>query len=117
MIVTISMVRTGFAQYLILTQGEPGWQSVLKEWQIRTALLPTDRRWPTCFAKFRRIGGWLTKTRLRWCLRGARVSRVEVSSYRANNSLSDRPPDEIDLQPSQKIFANYRLDQSYSSSI
>ncbi len=29
-------------QYLILTQGEPGWQSVLKEWQIRTALLPTD---------------------------------------------------------------------------
>ena len=29
-------------QYLILTQGEPGWQSVLKEWRIRTALLPTD---------------------------------------------------------------------------
>ena len=29
-------------QYLILTQGEPGWQSVLKEWQIRTALLPSD---------------------------------------------------------------------------
>jgi hypothetical protein len=29
-------------QYLILTQAEPGWQSVLKEWQIRTALLPTD---------------------------------------------------------------------------
>ncbi len=29
-------------QYLILTQVEPGWQSVLKEWQIRTALLPTD---------------------------------------------------------------------------
>jgi len=29
-------------QYLILTQGEPGWQSVLKDWQIRTALLPTD---------------------------------------------------------------------------
>ena len=28
-------------QYLILTQAEPGWQSVLKEWQIRTALLPT----------------------------------------------------------------------------
>jgi disulfide bond formation protein DsbB len=29
-------------QYLILTQAEPGWQSVLKDWQIRTALLPTD---------------------------------------------------------------------------
>jgi disulfide bond formation protein DsbB len=29
-------------QYLILTQVEPGWQSVLKDWQIRTALLPTD---------------------------------------------------------------------------
>jgi len=27
-------------QYLILTQAEPGWQSVLKDWQIRTALLP-----------------------------------------------------------------------------
>src|SRR6266404_4081412 len=29
-------------QYLILTQGEPGWEGVLKEWQIRTAVLPTD---------------------------------------------------------------------------
>jgi hypothetical protein len=29
-------------QYLILTQAEPGWQGVLKEWQIRTALLPAD---------------------------------------------------------------------------
>jgi hypothetical protein len=29
-------------QYLILTQAEPGWQSVLEEWGIRTALLPTD---------------------------------------------------------------------------
>jgi hypothetical protein len=29
-------------QYLILTQAEPGWQSVLKEWQIRTALLPAN---------------------------------------------------------------------------
>jgi ABC-type multidrug transport system fused ATPase/permease subunit len=29
-------------QYLILTQAEPGWQSVLKEWGIRTALLPAD---------------------------------------------------------------------------
>jgi len=29
-------------QYLILTQGEPGWQEVLKDWQIRTVLLPTD---------------------------------------------------------------------------
>jgi len=29
-------------QYLILTQAEPGWQGVLKEWQIRIALLPTD---------------------------------------------------------------------------
>jgi hypothetical protein len=28
-------------QYLILTQAEPGWQNVLKDWQIRTALLPT----------------------------------------------------------------------------
>ena len=28
-------------QYLILTQAEPGWQNVLQEWQIRTALLPT----------------------------------------------------------------------------
>ena len=27
-------------QYLILTQVEPGWQKVLDEWQIRTALLP-----------------------------------------------------------------------------
>ena len=29
-------------QYLILTHAEPGWQSVLEEWQIRTALLPID---------------------------------------------------------------------------
>jgi hypothetical protein len=29
-------------EYLILTQAEPGWQSVLEEWGIRTALLPTD---------------------------------------------------------------------------
>jgi len=29
-------------RYLILTQAEPGWQSVLEEWQIRTALLPAD---------------------------------------------------------------------------
>ena len=29
-------------QYLILTQGETGWQGVLQEWQIRTALLPAD---------------------------------------------------------------------------
>ncbi len=28
-------------QYLILTQAEPGWQNVLNDWQIRTALLPT----------------------------------------------------------------------------
>ncbi|MBZ5613884.1 MAG: hypothetical protein LAO23_07740 [Acidobacteriia bacterium] len=28
-------------QYLILIQAEPGWQSVLQQWQIRTALLPT----------------------------------------------------------------------------
>jgi hypothetical protein len=29
-------------QYLILTQAETGWKSVLEQWQIRTALLPTD---------------------------------------------------------------------------
>ena len=29
-------------QYLILMHVEPGWQDALKEWQIRTALLPTD---------------------------------------------------------------------------
>ncbi|MGD1215007.1 MAG: hypothetical protein ABR861_08470 [Terriglobales bacterium] len=29
-------------QYLILTQAEPGWQSVLEKWKIRTALLPAD---------------------------------------------------------------------------
>src|SRR6202166_5239318 len=29
-------------QYLILTQGETGWQGVLQQWQIRTALLPAD---------------------------------------------------------------------------
>jgi len=29
-------------QYLILTQAEPGWRSVLERWRIRTALLPTD---------------------------------------------------------------------------
>jgi hypothetical protein len=29
-------------QYLILTQAEPGWQTVLESWKIRTALLPTD---------------------------------------------------------------------------
>jgi hypothetical protein len=28
-------------EYLILMQAEPGWQNVLKEWHIRTALLPT----------------------------------------------------------------------------
>jgi hypothetical protein len=29
-------------QYLILTQAEPGWQKVLADWRIRTALLPAD---------------------------------------------------------------------------
>jgi hypothetical protein len=29
-------------QYLILTQAEPGWHSVLDQWQIRTVLLPID---------------------------------------------------------------------------
>jgi hypothetical protein len=29
-------------QYLILSQAEPGWRSVLESWKIRTALLPTD---------------------------------------------------------------------------
>jgi len=29
-------------QYLVLTQVEPGWQSVLEQCQVRTALLPTD---------------------------------------------------------------------------
>jgi hypothetical protein len=29
-------------QYLILTQGGPGWQGVLQDWQIHTALLPVD---------------------------------------------------------------------------
>jgi hypothetical protein len=29
-------------QYLTLTQVEPGWQSVIDRWQIRTALLPRD---------------------------------------------------------------------------
>ncbi len=29
-------------RYLILTQGETGWRSVLEEWHIRTALLPND---------------------------------------------------------------------------
>lgn len=29
-------------QYLILTHGEPGWRAVLSDWQIRTAVLPTD---------------------------------------------------------------------------
>jgi hypothetical protein len=29
-------------QYLILTQGEPGWRDVIEQWKIRTALLPTD---------------------------------------------------------------------------
>ena len=28
-------------QYLVLMRGEPGWQSVLEQWQIRTALLPS----------------------------------------------------------------------------
>jgi hypothetical protein len=29
-------------QYVILTHGEPGWQSVLEKWQVQTALLPAD---------------------------------------------------------------------------
>ena len=29
-------------QYLTLTQGAPEWQTVLQDWQIRTALLPAD---------------------------------------------------------------------------
>jgi hypothetical protein len=29
-------------QYLILTQGEVGWQKVLKDWNIQTTLLPAD---------------------------------------------------------------------------
>jgi hypothetical protein len=29
-----------FRDYLILTQGEPGWRNVLEQWHIRTALLP-----------------------------------------------------------------------------
>jgi hypothetical protein len=27
---------------MALTRAEPGWQSVLESWKIRTALLPTD---------------------------------------------------------------------------
>ena len=29
-------------EYLILTQGERGWRSVLDKWQIRTVLLASD---------------------------------------------------------------------------
>lgn len=29
-------------QYLTLTQAEPGWESVLNQWRIRTALMPSD---------------------------------------------------------------------------
>jgi hypothetical protein len=29
-------------QYMVLTQGQPGWQNVLDEWQIRATLLPTN---------------------------------------------------------------------------
>jgi hypothetical protein len=29
-------------QYVTLARGAPGWQTVLKDWQIRAALLPTD---------------------------------------------------------------------------
>jgi hypothetical protein len=29
-------------QYVTLTQAGPGWQSVLEQWQVRTALLPAD---------------------------------------------------------------------------
>ena len=29
-------------QYLTLTQAEPGWQNVIGQWRIRTALLPRD---------------------------------------------------------------------------
>jgi hypothetical protein len=28
-------------EYLTLTQGEPGWQNVLQQWQVKTVLLPT----------------------------------------------------------------------------
>jgi hypothetical protein len=29
-------------ELITLTHGEPGWQSVLEKWQVRTALLPAD---------------------------------------------------------------------------
>jgi hypothetical protein len=29
-------------QYMILTEAAPGWQTVLEQWQIQTALLPAD---------------------------------------------------------------------------
>ncbi|MGA7631986.1 MAG: hypothetical protein WCB11_14570, partial [Terriglobales bacterium] len=29
-------------RYVTLIHAEPGWQAVLKDWQIRTLLLPTD---------------------------------------------------------------------------
>ena len=29
-------------QYVTLIHAEPGWQNVLKDWQVRTLLLPTD---------------------------------------------------------------------------
>jgi hypothetical protein len=29
-------------QYLILTRAEPGWENVIEDWKIRTALLPAD---------------------------------------------------------------------------
>lgn len=31
-----------FRDYLILTQGEPGWKKVLEQWQVRTAVLPAE---------------------------------------------------------------------------
>jgi hypothetical protein len=30
-----------FREYLILTQGEPGWKDVLEKWRIQTVVLPT----------------------------------------------------------------------------
>jgi hypothetical protein len=44
-------------QYLILTQAQPGWQSVLKKWQIRTALLPAGSTLSNLLRELRKIGG------------------------------------------------------------
>jgi len=51
-------------RYIILTRVEPGWQGVLTDWQVRTALLPADSTLANLLRELPR--DWRWRMRIRW---------------------------------------------------